>query len=116
MSTTGEGAAPTVIPPIAPISTSVTGASISPAVITAPEEIDFVAEKRQMLSHDMRIYLKKKGWDLAWNLTKDYPISVGFTLQGTIKQVLQKLMYLYPITITGDVINHTVVVTSNTRF
>lgn len=88
----------------------------TPAPVSMPVEINFVAKSRQMLSHDMRIYLKKKGWSMAWNLTKDYPISVGFTLQGSTKQVLQQIMNLYPIMITGDVVNHTVVVTSNTQF
>ena len=81
-----------------------------------PAPIHFVAKHRQMLSHDLRVYLHKKAWHLAWNLTKDYPISVGFTLQGDTRQILQKLMNLYPIMITVDAGNRTVVVTSNTQF
>lgn len=81
-----------------------------------PAPIHFVAKHRQMLSHDLRVYLHKKAWHLAWNLTKDYPISVGFTLQGDTRQVLQKLMNLYPIMITVDAGNRTIVVTSDTQF
>lgn len=76
----------------------------------------FVAHHGQMLSHDVRLYLHKQHWHLAWNLQKDYPITVGYILSGSVRSVLKQLMRLYPITVTAYAENRTIVIQSGNRY
>lgn len=84
--------------------------------ITPPMPVIFLAHHNQMLSHDLRLYLQKTHWHLAWNVQKDYPISVGFSLTGNVHEVLKKLMQLYPITVTAYAVNRTIEITSSDHY
>ncbi|AEK58689.1 hypothetical protein Atc_2041 [Acidithiobacillus caldus SM-1] len=97
---------PVVIHPVPP---KVQAPMVRPAVV-------FIAHHGQMLSHDLRLYLHKQHWHLAWNLSKDYPIAVGFTLSGSVQNVLKHLMGLYPISVTAYAVNRTIVIQSGNRY
>lgn len=109
-----------------PVKTSIPVLPITPLVIhpvptkapapIVPPAILFVAHHGQMLSHDLRLYLHKQHWHLAWNLSKDYPIAVGFTLSGSVHHVLKQLMGLYPISVTAYAVNRTIVIQSGNRY
>ncbi len=87
---------------------------VSPAAHVAPvaNVTLFTANKGEMLSQALRVFLRKKGWHLAWNDSEDWPIKYSFVLSGSKKSVSNQLMRLYPVKITGYVVNHTVSVTS----
>lgn len=88
-----------------------------PAPLVSPAQpIIFHAVKGQMLSHDLRIYLKKKGWHLAWNLSQDWPIAYSFTLTGNLHATIRQIAHLYPIRVTGDGLNHTVDITATSPY
>ncbi|MHB1642011.1 MAG: hypothetical protein ACYCS8_05050 [Acidithiobacillus sp.] len=70
----------------------------------------FTTHHGDMLSHDLREYLKKKGLHLAWNLSRDWRIAYGYDLTGNLADVMNRLMHLYPIDIVGDGANRTIVV------
>ena len=108
--------APTFAIPVQTAPAPITSPVTAPVITPAPVASIFVATRHQMLSHDLRMFLKKQSWHLAWNVTKDWPITVSYALHGSVQDVLKKLMKLYPIAITGDVVNRTVVVTPATRF
>ena len=100
-----------------PATTPIVPVTVQP-LIPAPlaQPVIFHAVKGQMLSHDLRIYLKKKGWHLAWNLSQDWPIAYSFTLTGNLHAIIRQIAHLYPIRVTGDGLNHTVDITATSPY
>lgn len=82
-----------------------------PSVLASPAvPVIFRTHHGDMLSHDLRAYLKKKGLHLAWDLSRNWKTTYGYVLTGNLSDVMNHLMRLYPIDIVGDGVNHTIVV------
>lgn len=97
------------IPGKAPASAAHSALPQAPALPMKPVVV-FTTHHDEMLSHAMRRYLKKKGDNLAWNMSRDWEITYGFVLTGSLPDVMNHLMRLYPIDIVGEGVNHTIVV------
>jgi hypothetical protein len=98
------------IPGVAPASTAQSTMPLAPVLPIKPVVI-FTTHHGDMLSRDLREYLKKKGLHLAWNLSRNWRITYGYDLTGSLADVMNHLMHLYPIDIVGEGVNHTIVVT-----
>ncbi len=72
--------------------------------------VAFTTHRDEMLSHALRRYLKKKGDNLAWDMSRNWEITYGFVLTGSLPDVMNHLMRLYPIDIVGEGVNRTIVV------
>jgi hypothetical protein len=97
------------IPGLTPASTAQSTRPLTPVLPMKPAVI-FTTHQGEMLSHDLREYLKKIGYHLAWKVSHDWKTTYGFTLTGSLADVMNHLMHLYPIDIVGEGANRTIVV------
>lgn len=97
------------MPDMPPASTTQSTMPLAPVLPIKPVVI-FTTHHGEMLSHDLREYLKKKGYHLAWNVSQDWKTTYGFVLTGSLADVMNHLMHLYPIDIVGEGANRTIVV------